>query len=401
MRNNISRQHVSLRVAIAQIVIASSARNAQRRLDRHRQRKVKPHAVRIGLAQNVAAVEVGDHAHIGQPIDVRLRQQLVVRNCLQQLGLTRTRQPLNVLRRRRIQLQSCWTRGVAETVEPPQHGERDRGHHGQRAQHAQELRSCRSRGRLAILRRVSIPPKLAKRQHDQHRRCQHACVFCSKRQPRCEPHQHQPPRRRHFHIAIEGIHRGEHEARQAGVGGHPRPVRQQVRIEHQQRKRHERRAGAEHLLRCQEHQHRQQHRQRRRHHAGAKQHGVGIILEQEVLPAEKRFVLELAPLQRRHLQVHAQDRQRSQHLHHRRMLGVQPEVTRLPRHVSGVKMIVLIPGYRFLPDRQRQLDYENGEKRDNPGNDGGALQPGLLAQGSSCGLQIPKYMSGSAGRDRR
>ncbi len=196
-------------------------------------------------------------------------------------------------------------------------------------------------------------------------------MFGGEGQARRQSNHHQSPRRRHLHITIEGVHRGEQEARQSGVGGHQRAVRQQVRIEHQQRERQKSRARAEHLLRRQKHQHRQQHRQQRRHHAGAKQHGVSVVLEQEVFSAEKCLVLEIPPLQLRDLQVHPQDRQRRQHLHHRRMLGVQPEVARLPRHVSRIKMIVLIPRDRFLPNRQRQLQNQNSKKTYDSGDDQG------------------------------
>ena len=47
------------------------------------------------------------------------------------------------------------------------------------------------------------------------------------------------------------------------------------------------------------------------------------------------------------------------------MLGVQTEVGMLPHHVSGVDVVVLVPGNGVSVGRQSQLKKKDGKKKEN------------------------------------
>src|SRR5579864_7142213 len=93
----------------------------------------------------------------------------------------------------------------------------------------------------------------------------------------------------------------QHKAGQAHVGPDDGPMRQNIRIEHQQRQSNQRRFNSKHLPRRKKHQNCQQQREQHSRHARPEENRLGIIAEDEVLPSEKRFMLELAILERGHL----------------------------------------------------------------------------------------------------
>ncbi len=75
----------------------------------------------VDFAEQVAGVEVGHDAHVGQSIDIRLRQQTPVRHRLQQADIVRAGEIVNELRQGRVQLEALRARLTAKTVGRPEY----------------------------------------------------------------------------------------------------------------------------------------------------------------------------------------------------------------------------------------------------------------------------------------
>ncbi len=139
-------------------------------------------------------------------------------------------------------------------------------------------------------------------------------------------------------------------------------MRQQIGIEYYKAQRDESCGGAKHLLCSEKDDQRQQQCERCHRHVNAKQHFVGIILEQKIFTVEKGFGLEETVLGLRHRQRHMQQRQRSEQFHQRRVFGIQAKVRVLPGHVSGVDMVVFVPRDGIAPGGKGELQEKREEK---------------------------------------
>src|SRR5207248_2859484 len=79
--------------------------------------------------------------------------------------------------------------------------------------------------------------------------------------------------------------------------------------------------------------------------------------------------------------MHALKRYSGNHLHQRRVLGIQAEIVMLKRHVSGKDVIALVPRKRLLPNRIQQLAFENRKQHEDSNAPHPALAEKCLQSG--------------------
>src|SRR5262249_25552609 len=89
--------------------------------------------------------------------------------------------------------------------------------------------------------------------------------------------------------------------------------------------------------------------------------------------AQVGLALEVAALQRRHLEVQERERHGGQQLHQRRVLRVEAEVALRERAVGGVDVVALVPPQRLARGRKRELEGQRGQEEDG-GEDGPAVR---------------------------
>ncbi len=142
----------------------------------------------------------------------------------------------------------------------------------------------------------SLPQPFANRQKKKDGKYQDARVLARERQTAHRANQQQPPNRWLLYKAVEAIDRCEQKAGQPGICRNKSAMRYLVGIENQKDQRDKTRRRAENLLPRQKHQQSQQQRQDGYGHARAKEHGVGVILEQKLFATQKSLMLELAVL---------------------------------------------------------------------------------------------------------
>ncbi len=147
---------------------------------------------------------------------------------------------------------------------------------------------------------------------------------------------------------------------------------QYVGIKDHKRKRNKSGSLPKPLQRCKKHHQAKRHREQfhTRPHPKDQSLTGPIVPCQPVTSTQVRFGLEVSALQRRYPQVLPQGGQGRKQLRQRRMLGVQAIVARLPHHVPGKHVVVLIKRERLpMDDGQSQrglYQKQNNNYRPKP-----------------------------------
>ncbi len=130
-------------------------KKAERRFDGEGYGEVVPDAVREHAAKDVAGHEVGELPHIGQAVEVRLGQDVVMGEDGKDAEFMGP-QGLHEICQRWIEHETVGPRGVAKTVEGPKH---DDGEHGDGGECSGETESeFRARDRLGCENQFAARP---------------------------------------------------------------------------------------------------------------------------------------------------------------------------------------------------------------------------------------------------
>src|ERR1700691_1238810 len=108
--------------------------------------------------------------------------------------------------------------------------------------------------------------------------------------------------------SIEGIDGGEDGTGGGDVGGDEGAMREEVGIEDEKSEGDESGFQRKHLASCRKDEQSEGEREDGSGESRAQQDDIGVVMEKEVVSAEKRLVFEEAALERRHIEVHSEQR---------------------------------------------------------------------------------------------
>src|ERR1700744_5396289 len=96
-------------------------------------------------------------------------------------------------------------------------------------------------------------------------------------------------------------------------------------------------------------------------------------MENKISSIDEAFRFEETLLERRNIELHAEQRKRGGHFYQGRHFRIETVVGVFPAHVAGEEMMPLVPRDGVASRRECQLQREEGKQQDNPCGYGKAL----------------------------
>ena len=174
----------------------------------------------------------------------------------------------------------------------------------------------------------------------------------------------------HFHPAPEGVDGREDGAGSGHVRGDVGPVRDEVGLEAEERERDEAGGKREHLRGAEEDEHGGEQREDGGEEASAEDQSAGVVaaavcravMEEQLTAAEVGLSLEEAMANGGDFEIERKERERADHLDHRRVLWVEAEIVSCQALVAGEDVVALIPREGLATDGVEHLQPEDEDE---------------------------------------